>query len=105
MPEITKAVIPLAGMATRHLPLSKVVSKEFLPLGDKPLIQYILEEVKASGVKEVIFVVNANKKIVTDYFKKSPQLEKILEEKKQEDLLQSLSEAEDKFKFSILCCF
>ena len=94
MPEITKAVIPLAGMATRHLPLSKVVSKEFLPLGDKPLIQYILEEVKASGVKEVIFVVNANKKIVTDYFKKSPQLEKILEEKKQEDLLQSLSEAE-----------
>jgi UTP--glucose-1-phosphate uridylyltransferase len=94
MPEITKAVIPLAGMATRHLPLSKVVPKEFLPLGDKPLIQYILEEVKASGVKEVIFVVNANKKIVSDYFKKSPQLEKILEEKKQEDLLQALSEAE-----------
>ena len=96
MPEITKAVIPLAGMATRHLPLSKVVPKEFLPLGDKPLLQYILEEVKASGVKEVIFVVNANKKIVTDYFKKSPQLEKILEEKKgrQEDLVESLAEAE-----------
>lgn len=94
MPEVTKAVIPLAGMATRHLPLSKVVPKEFLPLGDKPLIHYILEEVRASGVKEVIFVVNANKKIVADYFKKSPQLEKILQEKKQEDLVESLSEPE-----------
>lgn len=94
MPEITKAVIPLAGMATRHLPLSKVVPKEFLPLGDKPLLHYILEEVRAAGIKEVVFVVNANKKIVADYFKKSPQLEKILQEKKQEDRLESLAEVE-----------
>ena len=94
MPEITKAVIPLAGMATRHLPLSKVVPKEFLPLGDKPLLHYVLEEAKAAGVKEVIFVVNANKKIVGDYLKKSPQLEKVLEEKKQEELVESLSEIE-----------
>ena len=78
MPEITKAVVPLAGMATRHLPLSKAVPKEFLPLGDKPLLHYILEEVSASGVKEVIFVVNANKKIIEDYFRRSLVLEKIL---------------------------
>jgi len=58
------------------------------------LLHYILEEVRASGVKEVIFVVNANKKVVADYFRKSPQLEKILEEKKQEDLLESLSAPE-----------
>ena len=94
MPEITKAIIPLAGMATRHLPLSKVVSKEFFPLGDKPLLHYILEEVRASGVKQVIFVVNANKKAVADYFRKSIQLEKILEEKKQDDLSSALAEAE-----------
>lgn len=94
MLEVTKAIIPLAGMATRHLPLSKVVPKEFLPLGDKPLLHHVLEEVRASGIKEVIFVVNTNKKIVADYFKKSPQLEKILQDKKQEDLVESLVEAE-----------
>jgi len=94
MTEITKAIIPLAGLATRHLPLSKVVSKEFLPLGDKPLIQYILEEVRAAGVQEVVFVVNHSKKIVSDYFKKSPQLEKILEEKKADQLLEELRAAE-----------
>ncbi len=94
MGEITKAIIPLAGMATRHLPLTKVVPKEFLPLADKPLLHYILKEVKEAGVTEVIFVVNANKKIVADYFRKSPQLEKLLEEKKREDLLELLSETE-----------
>lgn len=81
-------------MATRHLPLSKVVPKEFLPLADKPLLHYVLNEVKEAGVKEVIFVVNTNKRVVADYFRKAPQLEKILEEKKQEDLLELLSEAE-----------
>lgn len=94
MVEITKAIIPLAGLATRHLPLSKVVPKEFLPLADKPLLHYILEEVREAGVTEVIFVVNANKKVVADYFRKSPQLEKVLEEKKREDLLELLSETE-----------
>lgn len=104
---ITKAIIPLAGMATRHLPLSKVVPKEFLPLADKPLLHYAVEELKESGVKEIIFVVNANKKITVDYFKKAPQIEKVLQERKtrrsanslreagkQEDILESLSEIE-----------
>src|SRR3990172_911906 len=99
---ITKAIIPLAGLATRHLPLSKVVSKEFLPLVDKPLVHYAVQEVKDAGAREIIFVVSAQKKVAADYFKKVPQLEKILserspegrEEKKQEDLLSSLAEAE-----------
>jgi len=90
MTEITKAIIPLAGLATRHLPLSKAVSKEFLPLGDKPLIQYILEEIKQSKIEEVVFVVNNNKKAIVDYLKKSPQLEKIVEEKKDDALLEDL---------------
>ncbi len=91
---ITKAIIPLAGLATRHLPLSKVLSKEFLPLADKPLLHYVVQEAKDAGAKEIIFVVSAQKKIAADYFKKVPQLEKTLEEKKQEDLLSSLAEAE-----------
>ncbi|MEK7542532.1 MAG: sugar phosphate nucleotidyltransferase [Patescibacteria group bacterium] len=94
MIEITKAIIPLAGLATRHFPLSKVLPKEFFPLGDKPLLHYVVKEAKEAGAKEIILVVNANKKIATDYFKKAPQLEKALEEKKQEDLLESLSEIE-----------
>ena len=91
---ITKAIIPLAGLATRHLPLSKVLPKEFLPLGDKPLLHYVVQEAKEAGAKDIIFVVSANKKITADYFKKSPQLEKILEEKKQDEFLESLSEVE-----------
>src|SRR3989344_8046713 len=91
---ITKAIIPLAGLATRHLPLSKVLPKEFLPLGDKPLLHYVVQEAKEAGAEDIIFVVSSNKKIATDYFKKAPQLEKILEEKKQVDFLESLSEVE-----------
>jgi len=92
--DIEKAIIPIAGLATRHLPLSKVLSKEFFPLADKPLIQYIIEEVKAAGVKEIIFVVSSNKKILVDYLRKAPQVEKILEEKKQNNVLGDLKEAE-----------
>ena len=94
MIEITKAIIPLAGLGTRHLPLSKVVPKEFFPLGDKPLLHYVVQEARAAGAKEIVFVVNANKKITADYFKKAPLLEKILEEKKQEDLLESLAQVD-----------
>ena len=90
MAEIRKAIIPVAGLGTRFLPLSKVVPKEFFPLVGKPLIQYAIEEAKASGVEEIIFVVNSNKKILTDYFKKSPKLEKILQEANKEDLLEEL---------------
>jgi UTP--glucose-1-phosphate uridylyltransferase len=90
MAEITKAIIPLAGLATRHLPLSKAVPKEFLPLADKPLIQYILEEVKQAKIEEVVFVVNNNKKAIADYIKKSPQLEKAIEEKKDDALMEDL---------------
>lgn len=90
MADITKAIIPLAGLGTRYLPLSKVVPKEFVPLVDKPLFQYALEELKASGIKEIIFVIHSNKRLIFDYLRKSPQLEKILEEGKQHALLEDL---------------
>tara|TARA_B100000315_G_scaffold226316_1_gene233171 strand:- start:149 stop:1027 length:879 start_codon:yes stop_codon:yes gene_type:complete len=90
MGEITKAVIPIAGLATRFLPLSKAVPKELFPLGTRPMIQYVVEELKAAGVKDIIFVVSANKKLVVDYFKRSPQIEKVLKERNQHVLLEEM---------------
>lgn len=93
MGELTKAVIPIAGLATRFLPLSKAVPKELLPVGTKPMLQHALEELKASGVSHIIFLVNSNKKQVADYLKRSPQLEKLLAERNQSDLLKEVEEA------------
>jgi len=76
--EIKKAIIPVAGLGTRFLPLSRAISKDFFPLVDKPVIQYIIEEVKKSGIKEIVFVINPGQKTIANYFKKSPDLEKIL---------------------------
>jgi len=89
--EIKKAVIPVAGSGTRFLPLSKVVPKELFPLGDKPLIHRVIEELKESGIEEIVFVVGKNnKKLITDYFKKSPRIEKLLEERGRKELIESL---------------
>lgn len=89
--EIKKIIIPIAGLGTRFLPLSKVLPKEFWPLIDKPIIQYIVEEAGNSGIKEIIFVNRPKKKEVREYFekylKKSPELEEILKMKKKNDLL------------------
>lgn len=93
--EITKAILPIAGLGTRYLPVSKVIPKELLPLVDKPLIQYAVEEAKASGITEIIFVVNSNRKFVEDYFKRSLKLEKTLEERKQEHLIKLLKRVEE----------
>ncbi|MDA1337155.1 MAG: sugar phosphate nucleotidyltransferase [bacterium] len=92
MSDITKAIIPIAGLATRFLPLSKAVPKELLPVGLKPMLLYALEELKAAGVLHIIFVVNNNKKQVEEYIKRSPQLEKLLQERNQEDLLEEVQE-------------
>ena len=92
MGDITKAIIPIAGLATRFLPLSKALPKELLPVGLKPMLLYALEELKASGVQQIIFVVNSNKKQVQDYVKRSPQLEKLLVDRKQEELLKEVQE-------------
>lgn len=96
--EIEKVIIPVAGLGTRFLPLSLVVSKEFFPLVDKPIIQYIIEEVKKSGIKEVIFVISRKQKMILNYFKKSPELEKILVKRKKEKLLKELKDFENFFE-------
>ncbi len=93
--EIKKAVIPIAGLGTRFLPLSKVIPKEFWPIVDRPMIQYSLEELKDSGVKEVVFILSPYSKNVLDYFKKSSRLEKILQERKKEERLVELKKIEE----------
>ncbi|MFH1968398.1 MAG: sugar phosphate nucleotidyltransferase [bacterium] len=96
--EIKKAIIPIAGLGTRFLPLSRVLPKEFFPLADKPIIQHIVQEVKKSGIKEIIFVVSPGQKTVLNYFKRSPELEKILTKRKKENLLKELKEFETGFE-------
>ena len=87
---IKKAVIPIAGLGTRFLPLSKASPKELLPLVDKPEIQYIIEEIKNSGINDIIFVIRPKAKEVFNYFQKSPKLEKILKERKKENFLEEV---------------
>ncbi|MBZ9577883.1 UTP--glucose-1-phosphate uridylyltransferase [Patescibacteria group bacterium] len=96
--EIKKAIIPLAGAATRFLPLTKVVSKELWPLADVPIIQYIIEEAKNSDIQEIIFVLNPENKKVLDYLKPSPKIEKILKERKKENILAEMKKLEELLK-------
>ena len=98
MIQIKKAIIPIAGLGTRFLPLSKVLPKEFWPLVDKPVIQYIVEEAQTSGIEEIIFVIRPDKKEVGDYFakylKKIPEIEEVLKLRKKNHLLKELKNLE-----------
>jgi len=87
---VKKAVIPIAGLGTRFLPLTKAVPKEFLPLVDKPVLQYIIEEALASGIKEIIFVNRPEKKGILKYFEPNKNLIKTLKKRKKESILKEL---------------
>src|SRR3989338_1806752 len=95
MSEVRKAIIPLAGLGTRLLPLSKAFPKELFPLVDRPLLHYAIAEAKEAGVEEIIFVAGASKKAISDYLKRSLQLEKLLEEHGKKDLLEDLRSIEE----------
>ena len=73
--KVTKAVFPVAGFGTRFLPATKSVPKEILPLVDKPLIQYAIDEARAAGINEFIFVTSRGKSALEDYFDSNPELE------------------------------
>jgi len=92
MSHITKAVIPVAGFGTRFLPATKAQPKEMLPLVDKPIIQYIVEEAVASGIEEIIFVTNQNKRAIEDHFDRNFELEYRLKQSGKVDLLKSISQ-------------
>jgi UTP--glucose-1-phosphate uridylyltransferase len=76
--KVRKAVFPVAGLGTRFLPATKAMAKEMLPIVDKPLIQYAVEEAYASGIKEIIFVTGAGKNAIENHFDHSCELEHML---------------------------
>jgi UTP--glucose-1-phosphate uridylyltransferase len=90
MSEIKKAVIPAAGLSSRFLPLTKVICKQLLPVGDLPMIEHVIREAKDSGMDQVIFVLSEAQKIILDYFKRKPKLENILESRGQKEILEKL---------------
>lgn len=84
---VRKAVILAAGYGTRLLPATKSVPKEMLPLVDRPVIQYIVEEAIAAGIEQIIMVTSANKRAIEDYFDRDFELESVLAEAGKHDLL------------------
>jgi UTP--glucose-1-phosphate uridylyltransferase len=88
-----KAVIPAAGLGTRFLPVTKSVPKELLPILDKPMLQYVVEEAAEAGVEEVIVVVSPGKESIAAYFQPQPELEDRLEESGAPDLLEKVRRA------------
>lgn len=76
---IRKVVIPVAGWGTRSLPASKNIPKEMLPVYNKPVVQYVVEEAIRAGVEDVIFVTNRDKSVIEDHFDYNLQLEGVLE--------------------------
>ena len=83
---VRKAVLPAAGLGTRFLPATKAQPKEMLPVVDKPLIQYVVEECVASGIENIIIVTGRGKNAIEDHFDSSPELESFLESKGKSDL-------------------
>ena len=93
--KVRKAVIPAAGWGTRFLPITKSIPKEILPLVDKPIIQYAVEECAACGIELIIIITSQGKAAIEDYFDKSVGLEHILEQRGKEDLLAKISHLAD----------
>lgn len=90
--KITKAVFPVAGLGTRFLPATKSIPKEIMTLVDRPLIQYAIDEARAAGIKEFIFVTSRGKSALEDYFDHAPELEAELRRKNKTDLLEVLKD-------------
>jgi len=90
MNKVTKAVFPVAGLGTRFLPATKASPKEMLPVVDKPLIQYAVEEAAAAGITEMIFVTGRGKRNIEDHFDKAYELEAELELKGKHELLEEV---------------
>ena len=87
---VTKAIFPVAGLGTRFLPATKSVPKEIMTLVDRPLIQYAIDEARAAGIKEFIFVTSRGKSALEDYFDNAPELESNLRKKGKTEMLEML---------------
>jgi len=98
--KIRKAILPVAGFGTRFLPATKAQPKEMLPVVDKPVVQYLVEEAVASGIEEIIFVTGRGKRAIEDHFDVSYELEETLVEKNKHDLLEAVQRISSLAKFS-----
>ncbi len=92
MKKITKAVFPVAGMGSRFLPATKATAKEMLPVVDKPLIQYAVEEAIAAGITDMVFITGRHKRAIEDHFDKAYELEATLAAQGKNDLLRIVQE-------------
>ena len=90
MKRVSKAIFPVAGLGTRFLPATKSIPKEIMTLVDRPLIQYAIDEARAAGIKEFIFVTARGKSALEDYFDIAPELENTLRKKGKTELLKTL---------------
>ena len=88
--QIRKAIIPVAGLGTRMLPATKAIPKELLPILDKPLIQYVVEEAISAGIKEIILVTRPGKEALENHFDVNFELEYFLERKGKKKILKSI---------------
>jgi UTP--glucose-1-phosphate uridylyltransferase len=88
---ITKAVVPVAGLGTRLLPATKSQPKEMLPVGRKPVVQYVVEEIEQAGLRSVLFVTGRNKTAIEDHFDRDAELRRALANGKKSDLLAALA--------------
>lgn len=90
MKKLRKAIIPVAGLGTRMLPATKVIPKEMLPIIEKPIIQYVVEEVIEAGFKDIIFVTHSSKNSIENHFDRSFELESTLEKRVKRSLLKEI---------------
>ena len=102
MAKISKAVFPVAGLGTRFLPATKASPKEMMPIVDKPLIQYAVEEAVAAGISDMIFVTGRSKRAIEDHFDKAYELEAELERRGKDELLEFVRNMLPK---NINCCY
>jgi UTP--glucose-1-phosphate uridylyltransferase len=91
--KVRKAIVPAAGLGTRFLPATKAIPKEMIPIVDKPMIQYIVEEARDSGIEMVVLITSREKAAIEDHFDAFPDLESALEKKNKFDLLESIQES------------
>ena len=100
--KIKKAILPVAGFGTRFLPVTKAQPKEMLPIVDKPIIQYLVEEAVAAGIEEIIFVTGRGKRAIEDHFDYSFELEQTLVEKNKLDRLKEIYKLPTLAKFAFV---
>jgi len=95
----TKAVVPVAGLGTRLLPATKSQPKEMLPVGRKPVVQYVVEELEAAGIRSILFVTGRGKTAIENHFDRDPELRRALRRARKKDLLAALAYEDAKVEF------